>query len=147
MGQTLHHESMCSMGSMVSLSNRVHHTLSNKGTEDNMLCDVCIRKAWTKVTSGDIFRAVRTTAKTLKLHERVIDLNMIGAHSLRAGGAMELKIMGYKDSTIIKCIRCMSGTWKIYIHSQISKLSEGVSQKMSTTNPYQNISFVGPHQR
>ena len=126
MGQTLHHESTCSMGAMVSLSHRVHHILSNKGTEDNMLCYVCISKAWTKVTSGDIFRAVRTTAKTLKLHERVIYPNMIGENSLLSGGAMALNIMGYKDSTIRKCIRCMLGTWQIYIHSQISKLSEGV---------------------
>ena len=80
MGKTLHHESMGRKGVVAALARRLYHILINKGTEDNMLCDACISKAWTKVTSGDIFRAVRTTAKTLKLHERVIYPNMIGAN-------------------------------------------------------------------
>eukprot|EP00979_Chaetoceros_neogracilis_P012298 scaffold3199_cov232-Chaetoceros_neogracile.AAC.1 len=82
--------------------------------------------------SSEIVAAVRAAAKALKLHDRGIDPDMIGAHSLRAGGAMALKIMGYKDSTIRKFGRWTSDTWMMYIHSQISKLYEGVAQDMST---------------
>ena len=49
--------------------------------------------------------------KTVKLRDRVIDPDMIGAHSPRSGGVMALKIMGYNDSTIRKSGRWTSGTW------------------------------------
>ena len=60
---------------------------------------------------------------------------------------MVLKIMGYKDLTISKFGRWTSDTYKMYTHRQILKLSEGVSQKMITSIPYQNISFVETPQR
>ena len=60
---------------------------------------------------------------------------------------MALKIMGYNDSTIRKFGLWTSDTWQMYIHSQISKVSEGFLQKMSTPIPYQNISFVDPPQQ
>ena len=132
---------------MAALARRVYHTLSNKGTYDNLICGVWHNEAWTEVTSGDIFKTVRTAAKTLKLQERKIYPYMIGVHSLRAGGAMALKIMGYNDSTIRKFGLWTSDTWQMYIHSQISKISEGFVQKMSTPIPYQNISFVDPPQQ
>ena len=72
---------------------------------------------------------------------------MLGAHSHRAGGEMAIKIMGYKDSNIIKCGRWMLDTWQMYIHIQIAKLLGGVAQKMSTPILYQNIAFIEPHQR
>ena len=96
---------------MAALARRVHHILSNKGTEDNMICGIWHNKAWTEVTSGDTFKAARSAAKTLRLQERGIDPNMIGAHSLQAGGAMALKIMEYKDSTIRKFGLWTSDTW------------------------------------
>ena len=122
MGKTLHHKSMGSNGAMEDLSRRVHHIIINKGTEYNLLCDVLCSKAWTEVTIGDISKTVRTAAKTLKLQEKEIDPGMIGAHSLKSGGSMAIKIMGYKDSTIRKCGRWTSDTRKKIIHSQISKL-------------------------
>ena len=60
---------------------------------------------------------------------------------------MALKIMGYKDSTIRKLGWWISDTWQMYIHSQIAKLLEGVSQKMSTPILYQKIDFIDPPQR
>ena len=44
MGQTLYHESTGSKGALASLALGSHHILINKGTEDNLLCDVCHRK-------------------------------------------------------------------------------------------------------
>ena len=143
-GQTLHHESTGPKGAVAALARRVHHILSSGGTDSNIICDVFKDSAWTSVESSDIVRAVRAASKALKLHEAGIDPDMIGAHSLRAGGAMALKIMGYSDSTIQKFGRWTSDTWQMYIHSQISKLYEGVAQKMSTPIGYHNIAFIEP---
>ena len=143
-GQTLHHETTGEKGAVAALARRVHHILSNGGTDQQIICDVFQDSAWSSVQSSEIVAAVRAAAKALKLQDRGIDPDMIGAHSLRAGGAMALKIMGYADSTIRKFGRWTSDTWMMYIHSQISKLYEGVAQKMSTPIEYHNIAFIEP---
>ena len=91
MGRTLHQESMVRNWAMAALAFRVYNILSNKVTEDNLLCDVSRSELCTEVTSGDIVILVRTTTKTLKIQERIIDPYMIGVHSFRAGGLMALK--------------------------------------------------------
>ena len=40
----------------------------------------------------DIINAVRQAVRTLKLHEAGIDPDLVGVHSLRAGGAMALQL-------------------------------------------------------
>ena len=144
MGQTLHHQGTGQGRAVASLARRVHHILSNNGTEENLLCDVLANDTWTAIQSAEIVAAVRSAAKSLNLQHKGIDPDLIGAHSLRAGGAMALKIMGYSDSTIRKFGRWASDTWQMYIHSQISKLYEGVAAKMSTPIPYHNIAFIEP---
>jgi hypothetical protein len=143
-GQTLHQESTGPDGAVASLARRVHHILSNGGNDGQLICDVFEDDAWASVHSSEIVGAVRVASTALNLQERGIDPDMIGAHSLRAGGAMALKIMGYADSTIRKFGRWTSDTWQMYIHSQISKLYEGVAQKMSTPINFHNISFIEP---
>ena len=139
MGKTLHHESTGIKGAVASLALRVHHILSNKGTEENLLYGVWHNKAWKEVTSRDIVKAVRTASKILKLKEKGIDPDVIGLNSLQAGGDMALKIIGYKYSTIKNFGRWTSDTWQIYIHGQITNLLEGVAQKMSTPILYQKL--------
>ena len=143
-GQTLHHESTGPNGAVASLARRVHHILSNNGNEDNLICDVYTDSYWTCVHSSHMVTMIRVAAKSLKLATQGIDADLIGAHSLRAGGAMALKIQGYSDSTICKFGRWSSDTWQMYIHSQISKLYDGVAAKMSTLIPFKNISFIEP---
>ena len=99
-GTTLHHESTGRNGAVAALECRLYHNLSNKWTEENILCDVWRSKACTQFTSGDIFKAVRTATKIVKLQEKGIDPDIIGEHSIRAGGALALKIMEYQYSTI-----------------------------------------------
>ena len=146
-GQTIHHESTGPTGAVAALARRVHHILSNGGIEANLICAVCIEKKWTSVESSHIVALVRLTAKSLKLHVQGIDPDLIGAHSLRAGGAMALKIWGFKDSTIRKFGRWSSDTWQMYIHSQICQLYEGVADKMSQHIPFKNIAFIKPTQQ
>lgn len=81
-----------------------------------------------------MFNAIRETVKTLQLlHNNGYDPDiMVGTYSLRASGAMALKLlMGYKDSDIRKFGHWTSDTCQeIYIHSQIGQLSsDGVAQK------------------
>ena len=142
MGQTLHQQSTGSNGAVAGLARRVHHILSNGGNEHSLLCDVYKNGHWTSVTGQHMVTAIRETVKMLQLHNNGYDPDMVGAHSLRAGGAMALKLMGYKDSDIRKFGRWTSDTWQMYIHSQIGQLSDGVAQKMSTHMPFVNVAFI-----
>lgn len=144
MGQTIHQESTDDKGGVAALARRVHHILSNGGTPNHLICDVWHNKQWVSVTSTNMVQAVRSASKKLKLHEKGIDPDLIGAHSLRAGGAMALKLNGFEDTTIQKIGRWTSNTWMMYIHNQIAHLSIGVSQKMSTKIPFLNIGFIEP---
>ena len=55
--------------------------------------------------------------------------------------------MLYKDSNIRKFGRWTSVIWQMYIHRQIAKISEGVTQNTSTTILDQNISVIDPNQQ
>ena len=83
--------------------------------------------------------AVRDTARTLKLHEQAINPDLVGAHSLRAGGAMALKLHGYDDTTIMKMGRWTSLTFLQYIHNQIAHLSKDISTKIGIAVPFVNV--------
>ena len=147
MGQTLHQESTGSEGAVAALARRVHHILSNAGSDQRLLCDVFTPpNVWYAISQQDMVQCVRTATKSLRMHENGIDPDLIGAHSLRAGGAMSLKIMGYNDSTIQKLGRWTSDTWQMYIHSQIGHLHHGIAANMTTAIPYHNIAFIEPPQ-
>ena len=69
------------------------------------------------VTSKHMVDMVRKVASTLNLQNNGIDLDLIGSHSLRAGGAMALKLHGYEDTTIKKMGSWTSLTFLQYIHN------------------------------
>ncbi len=66
-------------------------------------------------------------------------LDRISSHSLRAGGAMAMKLSGASDSTIIKVGRWTLLTYLTYIHSQIGMLMAGLAWWMSTAFTFQNV--------
>ena len=144
MGQTIHHQSTGDNGAVASLARRIHHILSNGGTDSHLICAYYQNQAWHNVTSQMIVKAVRQSAVRLKLQTQGIDPDIIGAHSLRAGGAMALKLQKYPDTTIQKMGRWTSTTWLQYIHNQIAHISEGVAQKMSEELPFLNIGMIEP---
>ena len=88
---------------------------------------------------------VRKAASKLKLHDQGIDPDLIGAHSLRAGGAMALKLHGFSDTTIMKMGRWRSLTFTQYIHNQIAHLAKDISSKMSMPLPFLNIASIEAH--
>ena len=84
----------------------MHHILSNGGDDTTLLCTYYTKfnkKQHAKhITSLDIIKTIRGATKLLKLEKTAIDPDLVGAHSLRAGGAMALKLHGYDDTTIMK---------------------------------------------
>jgi hypothetical protein len=92
------------------------------------------------ISDRDITIAVRWGATSDCLLSRGYTLDRVSSHSLRAGGAMAMKLSGASDSTIMRIGRWTSLTYLTYIHSQIGALSEGVAWKMSQCFQFQNVS-------
>ena len=110
MGQTIHHQSTGKWGAVAALARRVNHVLSNGGKESQLISAYHTGTNWNDVTSQMIVTNVRKAAKSLNLSECGIDPDIIGAHSLRAGGAMAMKLQQYPDTTIQKMGRWTSNT-------------------------------------
>jgi hypothetical protein len=146
MGETIHHRATNTEGCPVqALAHRVHHVLHHNGSVENLICDVWQNDKWISITSHDIITLVRSSVKTLGLHKNGIDADLVGSHSLRAGGAMALKLTNHSDTTIKKMGRWSSLTFLQYIHTQISHLSKDLSKDMSTNLPFLNIATIEGH--
>jgi hypothetical protein len=91
------------------------------------------------VTDRDIGRGVRWGATFDCLLTKGYTLDRISPHSLRAGGAMAMKLSGESDSTIMKVGRWTSLTYLTYIHSQIGTLTAGLAWRMSKAFTFQNV--------
>jgi hypothetical protein len=70
------------------------------------------------------------------------DLKRIGSHSLRASGAMALKLQGVDDSLIMKIGRWTGLTFLTYIHAQIGALNTGLAQRMAIHIHFVNVAGV-----
>ena len=124
----------------------VHHILSCGGTDATLLCSFMDKGVWRYVESSDVVRMVKSTVSALHLEKTGLDPNLVAAHSLRAGGAMALKLHGYSDTTIAKMGRWTSLTFLQYIHNQIACLSRDISRKMSMELPFVNIAAIKQYQ-
>ena len=126
-----------------ALALRVHHILAKGGSEDSPICDYMDESnTWHHVDSRFLITAIRNTVKELNLADTGIDPDLVGVHSLRAGGAMALKLHGCSDTTIMKAGRWTSMTFLQYIHNQIAHLSVDLSERMSIPLPFQNIASI-----
>ena len=85
---------------------------------------------------------IRAAVTTLNLHTGGIDPYLVGVHSLRAGGAMAMKLHGFNDTTIMKTGRWTSLTFLQYIHNQIAHLSKDLSKKMGMHIKFTNIAAI-----
>jgi hypothetical protein len=144
MGQTIHQKATGTIACPVkALAYRIAHINSNRlPNEDPLLCSFYKNDEWDTVQSSDIITMVRSSAKLLRLETQNIDTDLIGAHSLRAGGAMALRLHGFDDTTIMKMGRWRSLTFMQYIHNQIAHLAEDMSRKMSMPLPFLNIASI-----
>jgi hypothetical protein len=80
----------------------------------------------------------RATLKT-NLVAQGYDLKRVGSHSLRASGAMALKLQGVDDLLIMKIGRWTGLTFLTYIHAQIGALNTGLAQRMATRIHFINV--------
>ena len=94
------------------------------------------------VEAKNMVAGVRKAVTKLQLNMQGIDPDLVGAHSLRAGGAMALKLHGYDDTTIMKMGRWTLLTFLQYIHNQIAHLAKDISKKMSIELHFVNIAAI-----
>ena len=90
MGQTIHHESFASdLCPRKALSRRIHHILTNGGSTESYICDyiVTIKDTFATVTPKNLITAILFSVSDIKLHHTGINPDLVGVHSLRAGGA------------------------------------------------------------
>ena len=85
---------------------------------------------------------IRQAVHDLNLAQSGINPDLIGVHSLRAGGAMALKLQGASDTTIMKIGRWTSLTFLQYIHNQIAHLNKNILLQMSKRIKFQNIAAI-----
>ena len=83
--------------------------------------------------------AIKQVVIDTGLCKQGITPNDVGSHSLRAGGAIALKLNGISDTTIKIAGRWTSMAFLQYIHNQIGHLLAGLSQAMKTKVPFRNI--------
>ena len=65
----------------------------------------------------NVIKMIHDTAKDLKLNFQAIDNDIVGAIFLRIRGAIDLKLHGYDDTTIIKMGRWTSLIFLQYVHN------------------------------
>ena len=91
------------------------------------------------VPSADITTAVRHSVLLGNLLPQGYTVSRVSAHSLRASGAMALKINGHDKAIIKKLGRWSSTTWLTYIHSQIASLTTGLATSMCNQHTFFNV--------
>ena len=79
---------------------------------------------------------VRSAVVDLKLSRQGISAARVGSHSLRAGGAMAMKLNGCDLISIMKTGRWTSLTFLTYIHNQIAHLGANITHRMATAVPF-----------
>ena len=145
MGTCIHHECSGLPSSPIkALARLVNNVLTSGGSNDTLICDYwdTEKQEWKSIQASDIITMTRNAVRTLNLHQQGIDPDLVGAHSLRAGGAMALKLHGYNDTTIMKMGRWTSLTFLMYIHTQIAHLGKDISKDMSKELPFLNIACI-----
>jgi hypothetical protein len=91
------------------------------------------------VVAKNITTLLHQAALATNLVAQGYDLKRISTHSLRASGAMALKLQGVADSLIMKMGRWTGLTFLTYIHSQIGALNAGLARRMTTRIHFINV--------
>jgi hypothetical protein len=94
------------------------------------------------VVAKNITDLVKYAARATNLVAQGYDIKRVGTHSLRASGAMALKLQGASDATIMMMGRWSGLTFLTYIHSQIGALYVGLAQRMAIHVQFVNVSAV-----
>ena len=140
-GQCIHqHCTGKSTSPVKSLAHRVNHIMSHT-THQSTPISTYFTSTGSKhnIYLSHISKAVKDAVLNLGLTQQGFHPSRVSSHSLRAGGAMALKLHGYDRDTIKKMGRWSSDTFLTYIHEQISAFSAGIASSMSIPIPFHNI--------
>jgi hypothetical protein len=77
--------------------------------------------------------AVKSAARALKLHLCDFTAGLVSSHSLRASGAMAMKLNGKDRGTMCKQGRWSSDTFLMHVHEKIAAFLTGISQRRADT--------------
>ena len=88
------------------------------------------------VTAANVRVLLRSSVAALKLYRQGIKVADVGSHSLRAGGAMAMKLNGCDLITIMKSGRWTSLTFLTYIHNQVAHLGANITHRMAHPVPF-----------
>ena len=136
-GATILHTTVTSWFCPVkALVRRISAVLATGGVETTPLNHV---RNGGHVLPSDVTTLVKFSAVETNLVAQGYDLGRIGTHSLRASGAMALKLQGVEDSTIMKVGRWTGLTFLTYIHAQIGALHVGLAQRIAIQVHFVNI--------
>jgi hypothetical protein len=127
-GAVVHQEAIGGASCPVAaLARRIHNI---RGT--SQACPISMvfhhdNKQPTRGSDRDITIAVRWGAMNDNRLERGYALDRVSSPSLRAGGAMALKLAGATTDTIMRMGRWTSNTYMTYINAQICALAKGLA--------------------
>lgn len=137
-GATIHHTACASTWfcPVKALARRVTSIMLQGCPPDTPLSFV---RPSVHVTASHISAMIKHAAAATNLVAQGYDLKRVSTHSLRASGAMALKLQGVADSTIMKIGRWTGLTFLTYIHSQIGALNVGLANRMATRIHFVNV--------
>ncbi len=146
-GQVIHHGCTATQHSPITaLARRVAHILGHTTDVTTPLCTYYAKKQAKHIRATDINANVKNAVKALGLESAGFTARLVSSHSLRAGGAMAMKLNGADRDTIRKQGRWSSDTFLMYIHEQIAAFSSGLATQMSKHIPFINIRGPSLHQ-
>lgn len=140
--QTTHHNAIndpaktCPVDNLIELTKDLR---AMEATPETLLCAYRVGDKTFHVTSNQITRTVKWLAKHCGLERKGFPIDRVGSHSLRAGGAMALKLNGVDIILIKKYGRWSSDTFLTCIHEQIAGLATGISSAMARDIKFYNI--------
>ena len=140
-GQCIHHHCNGTPNSPIkSLAHRIAHIMAHTTNSATPISTYYTAdNTMNNVFSSHINDAVKSAVTKLGLVPQGFHPRRVSSHSLRAGGAMALKLHGYDRDTIKKLGRWSSDTFLTYIHEQISAFSAGIAAAMAIPIPFHNI--------
>jgi hypothetical protein len=137
-GSTMHHTSRPGTFCPVkTLANRVAHLYAMAPADASM--PISFVAPMNHVSSAQITLAVRESVILGGLLNSGYSPSRVSAHSLRASGAMALRLNNVGEDLIKKLGRWSSSTWLTYIHAQISSLTAGLSERMVIHHVFYNV--------
>lgn len=124
-----------------AVARRVHHIMTHSKSNSSPIISTYFDKKGVgkPLQSNHINHAIKNAVKALSLDKKGFPPRSVSSHSLRAGGAMAMHLNDVPRDTIRKMGRWSSDTFLMYIHEQISALSNGLSKTMSTEIGWHNI--------